>query len=138
MQEKDLSSLSHSEKIEIILLQAEQINLLKESVERLKVRITSLEEKKHKNSRNSSKPPSSDHKKTQSLRKKSNKNPGGQPGHKGYCLKIRKDPDEIQANTISHCIECGYELNKRADSIDTIQVFEVPEPKFGLSNTNLK
>ncbi|MDB6095928.1 MAG: Transposase [Francisellaceae bacterium] len=130
MQEKDLSSLTHSEKIEIILLQAEQINLLKESLERLKVKIKMLEEKKHKNSRNSSKPPSSDHKKTQSLRKKSNKNPGGQPGHKGYCLKLKKHPDEIQFKAISHCVECGYELNKRADLIDIRQVFEVPQPKI--------
>ena len=53
----DLSSLSHSEKIEIILLQAEQINLLKESVERLKAKIKMFEEQKHKNSSKSSKPP---------------------------------------------------------------------------------
>ena len=89
-----------------------------------------FEEKKHKTSRNSSKPPSSDQKKTRSLRKKSNRNPGGQPGHNGYCLEIRKDPDEIRVSAISHCAECDYELNKRADSIDVRQIFEIPEPKI--------
>lgn len=127
---QDLSRLAPDEKIEFILLQAEKINILEESIEQLKAKIKFLEDKKRKNSRNSSKPPSSDQKKTRSLRKKSGRNPGGQPGHDGYCLEIKKDPDEIQVNTVSHCIECGYELNKRADSTDIRQVFEIPDPRM--------
>lgn len=132
MKIKDLSHLSPEQKIEFILLQAEKINILEESINQLRAKIKMLEEKKRKNSRNSSKPPSSDQKKTRSLRRKSDKKPGGQPGHEGHFLEIKKDPDEIQTNTISHCVECGYELNKRADSIDVRQVFEVPEPKISV------
>ena len=130
MQIKDLSHLSPEQKIEFILLQAEKINLLEESINQLKTKIKTLEEKKAKNSRNSSKPPSSDHKKTRSLRKKSDKNPGGQPGHEGHFLEISKNPNEVDCHTISHCIECGYKLKKAPDSIDIRQVFEVPEPKI--------
>lgn len=60
---QDLSLLPSDQKIELILLQAEEINLLKESISQLKLKIKALEERKSKNSRNSSKPPSSDQKK---------------------------------------------------------------------------
>lgn len=48
------------------------------------------------NSRNSSQPPSTDHKKTQSTRKKSNKKAGGQLGHQGTTLEKIDEPDEIE------------------------------------------
>ena len=133
MEIKDLSHLNPDQKIEFILLQAEQINLQKERIARLESQITVLKERKAKNSRNSSKPPSSDqnkHKRTESLREKSNKKQGGQPGHKGHCLETVKEPDEIKSHTISHCADCGYQLNKRADSIDIRQVFEIPDPEM--------
>lgn len=53
---------------------------------------------KPKNSRNSSIPPSKDEnwlKKNQSLRQKSDKKIGGQPGHKGSTLKMTGTPDEV-------------------------------------------
>ncbi len=59
---QDLSFLTPEKKIEFILLQAEKINLLEGSINQRKARIKFLEEKKRKNSRNSSKPPSSDQK----------------------------------------------------------------------------
>lgn len=130
MQIKDISFLTPEEKTEFILLQAEKINLLEESINQLKARIKMLEEKRKKNSRNSSKPPSTDHKKTRSLRKKSDKKPGGQPGHKGHYLEITKRPDETEYHAVSHCVDCGHELNKTPDSIDVRQVFEIPEPKI--------
>lgn len=55
---QDLSLLPPDQKIKLILLQAEEINLLKESISQLKLKIKALEERKSKNSRNSSKPPS--------------------------------------------------------------------------------
>lgn len=49
------------------------------------------------NSRNSSKPPSSDpNRKKSSGKGKSNKKPGGQKGHTGTNLQPVDDPDEVQ------------------------------------------
>ena len=48
-------------------------------------------------SRNSSKPPSTDTKKKPKPRRPtSNKKPGGQPGRKGNTLKQTEEPDEIK------------------------------------------
>lgn len=68
---------------------------LNKNIEVLLAEIKGLNEKLNKNSSNSSKPPSSDGTKkprTQSLRKKSEKKPGGQKGHKGTNLEI---PDHV-------------------------------------------
>lgn len=48
------------------------------------------------NSRNSSKPPSSDLSRPKTTRKKSGKKPGGQKGHPGTTLKQIETPDEIE------------------------------------------
>ncbi len=61
--------------------------------------IRELEAKASKNSRNSSKPPSSDGygktNRTESLRSKGDKPNGGQPGHKGSTLEAVEVPDEV-------------------------------------------
>lgn len=63
----------------------------------LATRLKALEDRLTKDSRTSSKPPSSDvfGKKTKSLRGKSGKTSGGQKGHKGKTLKMVSDPDEV-------------------------------------------
>ena len=64
-----------------------QVQALTSEVERLRLRIKELEGQASKNSKNSSKPPSSDGlKKTTSLRVASGKKPGGQAGHAGKTL----------------------------------------------------
>ena len=69
--------------------------------------IKELEEKKNKNSKNSSKPPSSDGyaKKPASLRGKSGKKQGGQEGHEGTNLAQRK-PDRTVGCMPSKCKHC--------------------------------
>ena len=77
--------------------------LLRHENERLKQEIERLKEKLIlKNSRNSSKPPSTEihpPKRTQSLRKSSGRKPGGQAGHKGSTLEMVADPDVIDKRT---------------------------------------
>lgn len=66
--------------------------------------------KNKKNSGNSSLPPSQDMfaLKNQSLRFKTNKKSGGQPGHKGETLRMRAYPDKIiQHYPDERCSDCG-------------------------------
>lgn len=66
-----------------------------------------------KNSKNSSKPPSSDYPKiakTKSLRKASGKKAGGQLGHKGTTLKMVDSPSIIEKHTPNFCTCCGSDL----------------------------
>uniref|UniRef100_UPI0037503C62 DUF6444 domain-containing protein n=1 Tax=Armatimonas sp. TaxID=1872638 RepID=UPI0037503C62 len=61
-------------------------------------RLKAIEARLNLNSQNSSKPPSTDQKKTnknRSLREKSGRKPGAQPGHKGKTLEKVDNPDEV-------------------------------------------
>ena len=86
---------------------------LLELVAELQARIKELEERLNKNSGNSSKPPSSDGlkkpvKKDRSLREKSGKKPGGQPGHKGSNLTVLSKPDHIEEHLCTECKNCPH------------------------------
>ena len=59
-------------------------------------RVRHLEEQLAKNSRNSSKPPSSDPNREKKPRKKGNKKPGGQKGHIGKTLEKVDNPDKVE------------------------------------------
>lgn len=98
--------------------------------------IAELREQVNKNSRNSSKPPSSDgYKKPapKSLREKSGKKQGAQVGHKGETLKISTKPSEIISHmptACSHCpryeecrgAACVAETRRVADAVVEIKV----------------
>ena len=73
--------------------------------------IQELREQLNKNSKNSSKPPSSDGFKRpapKSLRKPSGKKVGGQKGHQGTFLSVLSDPDEIVKHMPSACEGCPH------------------------------
>lgn len=111
------------------------LNLM-EQVESLTKRVEQLEDQLKKNSRNSSKPPSTDKgasskPKNRSLRKKSGKKSGGQPGRKGATLQRRENPDETIEHRLEVCPQTGRPLSD-ADIVGAIrrQVFDIPEPKL--------
>ncbi len=85
-----------------------QISSMQKTIDELTKTIARLEEKLNKNSKNSSKPPSSDgfKKQDRSLREKSGKKQGGQTGHKGTTLSVMKDPDQIIPHMPSQCSGC--------------------------------
>ena len=73
--------------------------------------IQELREQLNKNSKNSSKPPSSDGFKRpapKSLRKPSGKKVGGQEGHQGTFLSVLSDPDEIVKHMPPTCEGCPH------------------------------
>jgi len=129
----DVSHLDSADKTVLIDMLNEKNNLLIEKYNRLEARFKLLEARLAKNSSNSSKPPSSDTKKpkkTESLKKKSGKKPGGQPGHKGHTLEMSSAPDEIVILGVDACVHCGNNLKKTRASLDKRQEFEIPKPKI--------
>src|SRR6266567_700706 len=86
-----------------------------ESLEQANARIKHLEGQASKDSHNSSKPPSSNGfkepvRKTQSLRGKSGKKSGGQPGHVGNTLRMIEEPDQIIVLHPEQCQRCQHDL----------------------------
>ena len=91
-----------------------QVSELTATVRELNQTIKELEEKLNKNSKNSSKPPSSDGlkkppvNKDRSLRKSSEKKQGAQPGHDGVHLAIVADPDLTERHMHADCTRCMH------------------------------
>jgi len=123
----NVSSLQEFNKdvlIELILKQSEQIELLGEEIQSLKDQLA-------KNSRNSSKPPSSDglkkKPKPKSLRETGKRQSGGQKGHPGETLKQVSHPNHIEIHRVTTCPHCQSDLSQvGVTRIEKRQVFDVP------------
>jgi transposase len=93
-----------------------------------------LERRLGLNSTNSGKPPSSDGlkkpRRVSSLRTRSGKKTGGQPGHPGKTLLQTETPDAIVDHFPPKCGGCGEELTKEmATGHVARQVVDLPEPR---------
>lgn len=95
----------------------------------LQAQLRQLRDAAAQNSRNSSLPPSSDRSekpKPQSLRKKSGRKTGGQPGHPGRTLQPSDTPAHIQIHPCLEC-PCGKDLSQQpAVDYQSRQVFDLP------------
>lgn len=114
--------MTKDEMIEHLLMQVNTLNASLNSLQQsfdaqtaliaqLNQTIQELKEQLNKNSKNSSKPPSSDGFKKpapKSLRKPSDKKIGGQEGHQGTYLSVISDPNEIVKHMPSACEGCPH------------------------------
>jgi len=95
----------------------------------LQAEVRRLRDSAAQNSRNSSRPPSTDgpeQPKPKSLRKKSGRKPGGQPGHPGRTLAFSDTPRHIRIHPLLEC-ECGEDLSHEpALDFQRRQTFDLP------------
>jgi transposase len=111
-----------------------QVQALAKQLEVQAEMLKDIQARLSKDSRNSSKPPSSDgygkanaEKRTQSLRGSSGKANGGQQGHEGHTLEATDNPDHCEAHKVEQCGECGTELDEvEATGHEERQVFDIP------------
>jgi len=113
----------------LIMMQAQEIKLLKARIAELE-RIVEQYNRPRKDSNNSSVPPSKDENRpprTSSLREKSDRKVGGQPGHEGKTLEMTETPDEIIEHRACFCPECGNNLTGQPfELFGKRQVIDIP------------
>jgi len=115
----------------IIQVQAQENKLLKARIADLERKVEQLTIRKDSN--NSSVPPSKDENRpprTSSLREKSDRKVGGQPGHDGKTLEMTENPDEIIKHRACFCPECGEDVsNQPFEFFGKRQVIDIPSIK---------
>jgi transposase len=118
---------------------------LRERVRQLEELVARLEARLNRNSRNSSKPPSSDFPRVKLPPKKtpSGRKPGGQPGHKGSRRELltSEEVDEVNHYYSEKCEKCGKALAAENESQDIPplrhQVIEIPPARAHVSEHQL-
>jgi transposase len=110
--------------VDLLLAAWEQVAVRDRQIEQLTRRVEELERQARRTSRTSSKPPSSDpiHTKPapgaaeskpgrdRSLRQRSGRNPGKQPGQPGATMRLVDDPDERVVCAPPVCTGCARDL----------------------------
>ena len=116
----------------VVTLVQSLITPFEAQVQALNERVRELELRLAKDSHNSHKPPSSDEPTfrrpaRKSLRKRSGKKPGGQPGHTG-CTRLQVEtPDEVRLHVPDSCAQCGDDLQGVDPCLaQRRQVFDLP------------
>jgi transposase len=122
---------SYDELAALVVEQARVIAELRERVAALEAENAELKRRLGMNSTNSSKPPSSDSpfaKPTpRSLRGRSGRRPGGQPGHPGSTLALVDDPNGRTRHEPVSCTGCGADLAAAPEvGVERRQVFDLP------------
>jgi transposase len=115
----------------VVVEQAEVIEGLRVEVAELRSEVVELKRRLAQNSRNSSRPPSSDglsKPPPRSLRRPSGRKPGGQQGHQGGHLEKVAVPDEVVDHVPLVCAGCQDDLCDEQDVGHLArQVFDLPE-----------
>ncbi len=122
---------SYEELAALVIEQARVIAELRVRVAALEAENAELKRRLGMNSTNSSKPPSSDSPfvkpAPRSLRRRSGRKPGGQPGHPGSTLALVDDPNERRRHEPGPCTGCGADLVDAPEvGVERRQVFDLP------------
>src|SRR5436309_3812952 len=113
--------------------QQERVKTLQGLIDFLQERVKTLEGQQDKDSQNSHLPPSSDRfvRAPKSLRQKSGKKPGGQPGHRGHHLRQVQSPDEVLIHPVICCQHCQHDLREHpAEVPERRQVMDLPTKRL--------
>lgn len=132
-QEKQVIRDALKEAIQAIEYLQEHTKELEGQIEVLNVRVKTLEGQQAKDSHNSNLPPSSDRfvRRPKSLKQKSGKKPGGQPGHPGHHLKPVEQPDTVVVHAVGQCSHCQRDLQRcPATIVERRQVIDLPTKRL--------
>ncbi|HET9655173.1 MAG TPA: IS66 family transposase [Kineosporiaceae bacterium] len=107
------------------------VGALTERLDLLEAENAELKRRLGQNSQNSSKPPSSDSPfvkpAPRSLRRRSGRKPGGQPGHPGSTLELVDNPNERLRHEPGRCTGCGGDLSGAPQvGVERRQVVDLP------------
>ncbi len=126
--EEELQALREENRILKALVA--QLLPLQEQLAQAQARIKELEDRLAKDSRTSSKPPSSDGlaRLPRRSRRPSGKPPGGQAGHPGHTLSMVEQPDEVVGHRPQVCRQCSEDLSAVPGQVaERRQVLDLPD-----------
>jgi len=127
----DLSRPSYEQLAALVVQQAATIERLGTEVIELRAEVAELKRRLAQNSRNSSRPPSSDglsKPPAKSLRRPSGRKPGGQDGHPGGHLEQVAVPNRVVDHVPPVCGGCDGDLSDGVDvGHQARQVFDLPQ-----------
>ena len=125
--------MNDQERIEQLVQENRELRAaLKSAEQKIQELLTILSQ----NSRNSHWPSSQDktrkRKRTKSLRRRSDKKAGGQPGHEGHTLEFSANPEVIETHRPTRCQHCkrSFPLEQSAEETRSRQVIDLPPLKL--------
>jgi transposase len=125
-----LERLDKERLISILIALRQRVQELEQTIATQAAEIQELRDQLAKDSRNSSKPPSSDGLKkprVQNLRRKTGRRRGGQKGHPGHTLEMVELPDHVRVHPVSQCPRCATDLRPvEPCGRERRQVFDLP------------
>src|SRR3954449_2155653 len=131
VKDRSVTAPSYEQLAALVAAQERTIAQLQARIAEQDAEIAELKRQLAASSRNSSKPPSSDgldKPAPKSLRGRSGRKPGGQPGREGRTLRQVAVPDEVVVHEPDACAGCGAELAAEGPPARMIrrQVFDIP------------
>ena len=136
-QRAEVEQLEKSTLVEMVLGLTARVQELEAIVLKQAEALQALQDQVAKDSRNSSKPPSSDglqKRRTRSLRQNRGRKPGGQPGHEGQTLQMVEEPTHTAHHALKQCPHCAHDLSGvEALEHGHRQVFDIPAVRIEIT-----
>src|SRR3954470_20419005 len=131
VKDRSVTAPSYEQLAALVAAQERTIAQLQARIAEQAARIAERERQLAASSRNSSKPPSADgldKPAPKSLRGRSGRKPGGQPGRQGRTLRQVAIPDEVIVHEPGACADCGNALSVEGPPVRIVrrQVFDIP------------